>query len=69
MELAIVLLVTMGPAPNADEAPVQEVVGLINVPHNPHVVGTSLHEGGVVEQGTVVSTSRMGWWRCRVRSS
>ena len=42
------------PAPNADEGPVPEVVKLDKVPHDPHVVVSSLREGGAVEHGTVV---------------
>ena len=43
-----------GPAPDADASPVPEVVGLDNVPHDPHVAVTSQQKGGAVEQGTVV---------------
>ena len=53
-EWAIVLLLPSGPAPDADESPVPEVVRLEKVPHDPHVAITSLREGGAVEQGTVV---------------
>ena len=53
-EWAIVLLVPVGPARDADEIPVSEVVRLVNVPHDPHVAVTSLREGGVVERGTMV---------------
>ena len=53
-EWAIVLLVLAGPAPDADETPIPEVVRLVNVPHDPRVALTSLWEGGAVEQGTVV---------------
>ena len=53
-EWAIVLLLLSGPAPDADECPVPEVVRMDKVPHDPHVAVTSLREGGAVEQGTVV---------------
>ena len=48
------LLLPAGPAPDADASPVPEVVRLDKVPHDPHVVVTSLREGGAVVQGTVV---------------
>ena len=51
---AIVLLVPAGPAPDADDIPVPEVVTLVNLLHDPHVAVTSLRERGVVEQGTMV---------------
>ena len=53
-EWAIVLLLPSGPAPDADENPIPEVVRLDKVPHNPHVAVTSLRDGGAVELGTVV---------------
>ena len=51
---AIVLLLPSGPTPDGDEDPVQEVVRLDKVPHDPHVAVTLLRNGGAVEQGTVV---------------
>ena len=51
---AIVLLLPSGPAPDADESPVPEVVRLDKVPHDPRVAVTSLREGGAVEHGAVV---------------
>ena len=54
VEWAIVLLLPAGPALDADASPVSEVVSLDKVPHDPHVAVTSLHEGGAVEQGTVL---------------
>ena len=53
-EWAIILLQPSGPAHDAHESPVPEVVKLDKVPHDPHVAVTSLREGGAVEQGTVV---------------
>ena len=53
-EWALVLLLPSCVAPNADVSPVPEVVRLDNVPDDAHVAGTSLREGGAVEQGTVV---------------
>ena len=49
-EWAIVLLVRAGTAPDADASLVPKL-RLDNVPHDPHVVVTSLHERGAVEQG------------------
>ena len=54
-EWAIVLLVPAGPAPDADASLVPEVVRLDNVPRDPHVAVTSLHEGGAVEQETIMA--------------
>ena len=51
---AIVLLLTTGPVPDADESSVPKVVRMANVPHDPHVAVTSLRAGGAVEQGSVV---------------
>ena len=53
-EWAILLLLPTGPASDADLSPVPEVIRLDKVPHDPHVVVTSLREAGAVEQGTVV---------------
>ena len=53
-ESAIVLLLPAGRALDADASPVPEVVKLDKVPRDPHVAVTSLREGGVVEQGTVL---------------
>ena len=53
-EWAIVLLLPTGPVPDPDEYSVPEVVRMSNVPHDPHVAVTSLHDGGAVEQGSVV---------------
>ena len=53
-EWATVLLLPSGPTPDANECPVPEVVRMDKVPHDPHVVVTSLRDGGAVEQGTVV---------------
>ena len=43
-----------GPAPDDDAGPVPEVVSLDKVPHDPHVIVTSLRARGAVDQGTVV---------------
>ena len=48
-ELAMVLLVLGGKAPNMDQSPVPEVVRVVNVPHDPHVAVTSLREREAVE--------------------
>ena len=56
-ELAIVLLVLVGPAPDADAIRVPKEIGLDNVPHDPHVAVTSLHrckKSGAGEQGKVL---------------
>ena len=53
-ERAIVLLLPAGPVPDADECSVPEVVRRSNVPQDPHVAVTSLHDGGAVERGSVV---------------
>ena len=53
-EWARVLLLPSGPAQDADECSVPEVVRLDKVPHDPHVAVTSLRDGGAVEQGTVL---------------
>ena len=53
-EWAIFLLVPAGPALDADDILVPEVVRLVNVPHDLHVAVTSMRERGAVEQGTVV---------------
>ena len=48
-EWAIVLLLPTGLATDANASPVPEVLRLDKVPHDPHVVVTSLREGGAVE--------------------
>ena len=53
-EWAIVLLLPAGPVPHADACTVPEVVRIMNVPHDLHVAVTSLRDGGVVEQVSVV---------------
>ena len=53
-EWAIVLLLPAGPVPYADDCTVPEVVRIVNVLHDLHVAVTSLRDGGVVEQGSVV---------------
>ena len=45
----IVLLLPSGPALDADESPVPEVVRLDKVPHDPHVAVTSLRDGWAVQ--------------------
>ena len=46
---AIVLLLPSGPALDADESRVLDVVRLDKVPLDPHVAVTSLCDGGAVE--------------------
>ena len=53
-EWAIVLVLPSGPALDADESPVLEVVRMDKLPHDPQVSVTSLRDGGAVEQGIVV---------------
>ena len=53
-EWAIVFRLPAGPVPDANECSVPEVVRMSNVPHDSHVAITSLRDGGVVEQGSVV---------------
>ena len=53
-EWAIVLLLPLGLAPDADASSVPELIRLDKVPHDPLVAVTSLREGGAVEQGTLV---------------
>ena len=53
-EWAIVLQLPAGPVPDPDEYSVPEVVRMSNVPHDPHVVVTSLRDGGAVVQRSVV---------------
>ena len=53
-EWAMVLLLPASPVPDPDEYSVPEVVWMSNVRHDPHVAGTSLRDGGAVEQGSVV---------------
>ena len=53
-EWAIVLLLPLGPARDADESLVLEVVRLDKAPHDPHVAVASLRDGGAVAQGNLV---------------
>ena len=53
-EWAIVVLLLSGPALDADESPVPEVVRLDKAPHDPPVAVTSLRDSGAVKQGIVV---------------
>ena len=53
-EWAVVPRQQSGSVSDADRCPVLEVVQKGKLPHKPHVAVTSLRDGGMVEQGTVV---------------
>ena len=48
------MLLLSGPALDADESPVPEVVWLDKAPHHPPVAVISLRDSGAVKQGIVV---------------